>query len=77
MHGLYLLANVIVRAKRVSNIHAVSGCKVSVHQIVSSEVLHSFGYLKAHVQHSFLCFTNLHVCGCQEDSRSSWSYDNL
>ena len=59
---MHLLAKIIVKAKRVSNVHAVSGCKVSVHQLVSSEVLHSFGNLKAHVQHSFLRFTDLQVC---------------
>ena len=46
----------------MGNLHAVSGCKVSVHQLVFSEVLHSFSNLKAHVNHPFLCFTDLCVC---------------
>ena len=40
---------------------SVSGCKISVHQLVFSEVLHSFGNLKAHVNHPFFGFTDLHV----------------
>ena len=46
------------------DIHAVSGCKISVHQLVPSEVLHSFSNLKAHVNQSFLCCTDLQVCMC-------------
>ena len=50
-----------MKASKVVNVHAVSGCKISVYQLVFSEVLHSFGNLKAHVNHPFLGFTDLHV----------------
>ena len=55
-----------MRASKAVNIHAVSGCKISVHQLVFSEVLHSFGNLNAHVNHPFLGFTDLHVRPHQE-----------
>ena len=55
-----------MKASKVVNIHAVSCCKVSVHQLVFSEVLHSFGNLNAHVNHPFLGFTDLHVRPHQE-----------
>ena len=47
--------------KSGGNIHAVSGGKISVHQFLFSEVNHSFGNLKTHIQHPFFGFTDLHV----------------
>ena len=51
-----------VKTQSEHNVHAVSRCKISVHQLVFSEVLHSFGNLQAHVNHPLLGFTHLHVC---------------
>jgi len=45
----------------MGNIHAVPGCKISMHQLEISEVLHSFGNLKAHINQSFLGITDLQV----------------
>ena len=61
MESLGLRLQYTCLSKRVGNVHAVSGCKISVHQFFVSEVLHSFGNLKTHIQHPFCGFTDLEV----------------
>ena len=55
------ISKILTEARKVVNIHAVSGCKISVHQFMFCKVLHSFSNLKAHVNHPFLDFADLHV----------------
>ena len=42
-----------------SNTHAVPCCQVSVHHFHASKVLHSLGYLNAHVHQLFTHYLNL------------------